>query len=228
MTRRTQIAIVDDHSLIRKGIIQVLSGRDDLAVAGEADNLSNALELFRTRHFDLAIIDLTLRESSGVQLIKETRRRFPNMRILVVSMEDEAIFKSRALKAGAHGYSEKKAPNSQFLTRIDEVLGLKEAEDPLEALVNESSDPQPLEVLSDREMEVFQAIGEGLSTRLIAERMHRSVKTVESFRARIKKKLDISDSNELMQRAVQWRCLRFGQQTGEDSTVLRIETARVA
>ena len=227
MNRCTQIAIVDDHSLIRKGIIQVLSARDDLAVAGEADTLANALELFRNQHFDLAIIDLTLRESSGVQLIKETRSRFPEMRILVISMEDEAVFKSRALRAGAHGYSEKKAPNSQFLDRIDEVLGLKISADATE---DTTAVPQSLDLLSDRELEVFQAIGEGLSTRLIAQRMHRSVKTVESFRARIKKKLSISDSNELVQRAVQWRCLTFRSEANrpEDTTDLRIDTARVA
>jgi DNA-binding NarL/FixJ family response regulator len=211
VSAKSKILIVDDHPVVREGLAMHLATQPDLEVCGEAEDLPGALTLLASVQPDVAIIDISLRNSNGIDLIRRIKDRHDAVRILVWSMYPENLYAERALRAGAQGYLNKGQATHHVLDAIRAILqgrvyisgGL--AEQFVQRMVGRRPEERSaIDSLSDRELEAFQLIGEGLTTESIAEKMHVSPKTVETFRARIKEKLGISNLTELIQRAAQW------------------------
>jgi len=208
----TRVLIVDDHPLLRKGVSQLIDQQKDLTVVGEAEDAHKAITAIETTKPDVALIDITLNGSSGIELVKDVKARFPKLKMLVLSMHDESVYAHRALRAGASGYIMKQEGVEKVLTAIRKVLRgevyLSErlGDRMLHTLVNGrgSLTSSPVEELSDRELEVFNLIGQGHGTRPIAEKLHLSIKTIESHRAHIKEKLNLQNASELVHHAIQW------------------------
>ncbi len=207
-----KIIIVDDHPLMRKGLALSLDSETDLKVVGQAADAEEGLTMLEELTPDVAIVDISLPGMSGLELIKHIQAMHPEVRSLVVSRHDEALYAERAIRAGARGYVMKLEAGDEIVKAVRRVLagGIYVSEEINERLLmglaagRDELAQSPLEVLSDRELEVFELSGRGLVTREIAERLHLSVKTVESYRARIKDKLNLKTAAELMQHAVQW------------------------
>lgn len=207
----TNILLVDDHPLMRKGLALTIESEPDLRVIGQAASAEEALDEIEKLKPDVAIVDVSLPGMSGVELIKHLQALQPNLLILVVSRHDESLYAERVVRAGARGYVMKLEADEVIVKAIRQVIsgGVYVSDDIKERLVLSMMSGQPvgqtpLELLSDRELEVFELTGQGMGTRDIAERLHLSVKTVESYRARIKSKLNLNTAAELMQHAVQW------------------------
>lgn len=207
-----QIFVVDDHPVMRRGYAYLVDNELDLEVCGEADSAREALAQIPETDPDLALVDLTLKGMGGLELIKRLQAQHPDVLILVVSMHDETLYADRALRAGARGYIMKSEVESVIIDAIRQVLEGK-------VYVSETLGTQillrytgaapgegtsPLERLSDRELEVFEAIGRGFGTREIAEKLALSPKTIDSYRSRIKDKLAIESNSILTRRAVLW------------------------
>jgi DNA-binding NarL/FixJ family response regulator len=207
-----QILVVDDHPIVRHGLRQIIDQEQDLAVCGEAEDASTALEKLESSSPDMAVVDLSLGESDGLVLIKEIQKRYSWMPILVVSMHDETLYAERVLRAGALGYVNKQEATEKMIPAIRSVLagGIFVSEEVTERMLARrvKGDPiaggSPLQLLSDRELQVFGLIGQGLTTRGIAERLGLSVKTIETYRAHIKSKLRLKHTTELLQHAFLW------------------------
>ncbi|HOX57634.1 MAG TPA: response regulator transcription factor [Candidatus Paceibacterota bacterium] len=210
--KRTQILLVDDHPIVRERLTELINHEADLAVSGEAEDRNDAIAAISARKPDLAIIDLTLKNSDGLELIKDIKSRWPNVRMLVVSMQDESLYAERVIRAGALGYITKQEATRNILVAIRRVLaGEIYLTDKVSSRIilglgkHPSPGPAtPAEVLTDREFKVFEHIGHGISTNEIAACLHIAPKTVETYRARIKEKLNLKDGNELLQRAIEW------------------------
>jgi len=210
--QKNRIFIVDDHPIVRKGLAQLINQEEDLVICGEADNAETALEALKKVKPDLAIVDISLRGIDGFELTKLIRARFDNIPVLVISMHDESLFAERALRVGARGYIMKQEAIEKMMEAIRKVLRgeLYVSERVSANIVKRFVDGKaegvssPEELLSDREMEVFQLIGQGFGTRQIADQLHVSVKTVETYRANIKEKLNLKNATELMKHAVHW------------------------
>ncbi len=208
----TKVLVVDDHPLMRKGLVMSLQAEPDLIVCGQASNAEEGLGLVEQEAPDLVIVDISLPGMSGLELIKHMHAIRPSILTLVVSRHDEALYAERAIRAGARGYVMKLEAGEVMMKAVRRVLngGIYISDEINERLLlglasgQEVLAQSPLDVLSDRELEVFELTGRGYGTRDIAERLHLSVKTVESYRARIKNKLNLSSAAELMQHAVQW------------------------
>ncbi len=208
----TRVLIVDDHPLIRERLADILNREDDLSVCAEAEDRHGALEAIRKHDPALVIIDLTLKNSDGLELIKDVRVAWPKIAVLVVSMHDESLFAERVIRAGARGYITKQEATRNILTAVRRVLSgsiyLNEraASHLLTRLagVQKPGPADPGELLADRELQVFELTGYGLNTHQIAQRLNIGSKTVETYRARIREKLNIKDANELLQRAISW------------------------
>lgn len=208
----TKVLIVDDHPVVREGLAMHLATQPDLEVCGEAEDVPGALALLATIHPDVAIIDISLKNGNGLELVRRIRDRYDAVRILVWSMYPENLYAERALRAGAQGYLNKGKATHHVLEAVRAIVQGKVyvsgdlADRLLHGVVGHKvqKDQSPIDSLSDRELEVFQRIGEGMTTEFIAEKMHVSPKTVETFRARIKEKLGVSNMTELIQRAAQW------------------------
>lgn len=207
------IVLIDDHPLMRQGLVRTIENEVDLNVVGQMDSAEDALEEIEDLDPDLAIVDISLPGMSGMELLKHLQSRAPDLKALVVSRHDETLYAERCIRAGAKGYVMKQEAGDVIVEAIRKVLNgrIFVSEEINERLLQSMAEggrerimQSPLEVLSDRELEVFELTGEGLSTREIAERLHLSVKTVESYRARIKDKLHLDSGNELMKHAVQW------------------------
>ena len=209
---RTRIFIVDDHPLMRKGLALTLGAESDFEIVGQASDAEEALDQFGDLDPDLAVVDVSLPGMNGLELIKHLLARDPDLLTLVVSRHDEALYAERAVRAGAKGYVSKLEADAQIVKAVRYILrgGIYLSEELKDRLLfgaavgRKDATQSPLEVLSDRELEVFEMTGRGLPTRDIAERLHLSVKTVESYRARIKTKLALESGTELMQHAVRW------------------------
>ena len=211
--RAARVLIVDDHPAVREGLAIRIARQADLEVCGEAADLAEALEQVTATRPDVVVIDISLKSGNGIDLIKKIKANDPSIRMLVWSMHPEALYAERALRAGALGYITKEQATDKIIEAIRRVLEGKVylseamAEHVLNRAVGRGGEPaggSPVECLSDRELEVFQLIGQGLDTQKIAENMQVSPKTVETYRARIKEKLNLNKANELIQRAVQW------------------------
>jgi len=209
---KKRIFIVDDHPIVREGLSLMMNREPDLMVCGEAEEAAAALQAITTTRPDFLIVDISLNGPDGLDLLKSIRARFPNLPVLILSMHDESIYAERALRAGAQGYIMKQEATEKVLVAVRQILSHKIyvsdriANRMLQQYVsgNQAATPSPIAILSDRELEVFRLIGEGHSTRTIADELHLSVKTVESYQAHIKEKLSLKNGRELVQRAIQW------------------------
>jgi DNA-binding NarL/FixJ family response regulator len=207
-----QILVVDDHPVMRWGYMALINQEPDLEVCGEAGNAEDALVLIDELKPSLALVDVSLDGMNGIELTKHALSKRQDLPILVVSMHDESLYGQRALRAGARGYLMKRDARRQVVEAIRKILGgafyISEALSTqiLSQYQGRASGGlgSALEVLSDRELEVFELVGRGRSTRQIAEALHISPKTVESHRNRLKEKLAIETMPELMRRAIQW------------------------
>ena len=211
--KRARILIVDDHPAVREALASRIGRQPDLEVCGEAADMSEALRLVADTQPDLVVVDISLKTDSGIDLIKRIKDRNDSVRMLVWSMHSESLYAERALRAGALGYVNKDQATDKIIDAIRRVLEGKVflsdamAEKMLHRAVGggrEDVTRSPLDALADRELEVFRLIGQGVKTTDIAERLHLSVKTVETYRDRIRQKLDLSDGTELAHYATQW------------------------
>ena len=208
---KAKVLIVDDHPVVREGLAMHLAAQPDLEVGGEAEDLPGALALLASARPDVAIIDISLKNSNGIELIRRIKEHHEAVRILVWSMYPENLYAERALRAGAQGYLNKGQATHHVLDAVRAILQGRVyvsgefTNQLLHRVVGQKPEERsPIDNLSDRELEAFQLMGEGMTTESIAEKMHVSPKTVETFRARIKEKLGISNLTELIQRAAQW------------------------
>lgn len=207
-----RIVIIDDHPAIRDGLATRISLEDDLEVCGGASDVNDGLELIGETQPDLAIVDISLKTGNGIDLIKQAKEKYPDVKMLVWSMYDESLYAERVLRAGAMGYINKENVTDTIIQAIRTILSgqvfLSEdmSAKVLQGMVTgkRQADQSPVETLSDRELETFQLMGQGLNTIDIAKRMHVSPKTVETYRTRIKEKIQVKDMAELMREATRW------------------------
>jgi len=205
------VVIVDDHPMMRAALSDMLKVKTGLKIVGEASSLAQARQVIKKTAPDIVVLDITMSDGNGLELISELKSRFPKMIFLVFSMHDENVYAVRALRAGASGYVMKTDPFETVLKAIEFILKgdiyVKEElkNDILLNLLDSGDASQsPERKLSDRELEIFRALGRGQTTRDIAERFSLSIKTIQAYRERIKAKLGVTNANELIQRAVQW------------------------
>jgi DNA-binding NarL/FixJ family response regulator len=211
-----RIVIVDDHPLFRKGLEQLIHSDGHYTICGEAANAAEAMEVIRSLHPDLAIVDLSLPGANGIELIKNVRAEFPKLIVLVLSMHEESLYAVRALRAGAQGYVMKHEAMTNVMHAIQEVISGRPYLSPAMAAQvitkfahgQAEGEPDPTERLSDRELEILELIGKGTEVRQIAKLLHLSPKTVETHRAHIKDKLMLKNSREVARFALQWLSAR--------------------
>ncbi len=209
---RSQILIVDDHPLVRERLAEIINHEKDLVVCGEAEDRHEALEIISKRRPDLVLVDLTLKSSDGLELIRDVHSRRPSLAMLVVSMHDESLYAERVLRAGARGYITKQEATRHVLQAIRRVLGgdiylHERIATQIISRITRRPAPigvTPAELLADRELQVFELIGRGFSTRQIATRLRIGIKTTETYRGRIREKLNLKDAGELLQMAISW------------------------
>jgi len=207
-----RLLIVDDHPIFRHGISQLISKLPEVTICAQAQNAQEALEAMRHHRPDVALLDVSMPGTNGIELIKLMLAEQPRLMILVVSMHDESIYALRALRAGAKGYVMKQQAMDNAIDALRKVMagGIYVSPAFSEKLVfkaiqgSESDLGSPVDKLSDRELEVLQLFGRGKSTREIAELLHLSVKTIETHRAHIKEKLGFKDAEEMVKFAVEW------------------------
>ncbi|MCU0575762.1 MAG: response regulator transcription factor [Desulfobacterota bacterium] len=209
---RRKILIVDDHPILRKGLAMVIDQEPDLVVAGEAEDVPGGLDMIEVLKPDIVIVDLSLPGVDGIELIKTMKLKYRDLPALVVSMHDETLYAERALRAGARGYIMKQEAVDKVLVAIRKVLkgeifvSDRITTKMLETLISGDAKgaSTPLDLLSNRELTVFRMIGQGLKTSQIADTLHLSVKTIESYRSHIKEKLRLHTGTDLMKYAIQW------------------------
>ena len=214
-TKKSRVFVVDDHPIVRQGLALLINRESDLMVCGEAEDAQTAVQAIATVKPDIMVVDISLNGPDGLDLLKNIRTRHPELSVL---MHDESIYAERALRAGAQGYIMKQEATEKVLVALRRILSQeiyvseRIANRMLQRYIGGSNASRPSSIadLTDRELEVFRLIGEGHSTRQIAEELHISVKTVESYQAHIKEKLALRNSRELLQSAIQWT---FGGKT---------------
>jgi DNA-binding NarL/FixJ family response regulator len=210
---KTKIYIVDDHPIMVQGLKELINNQRDMRVVGFSEDWHVALEQTKKLQPDLIMLDVTLKDVNGIEVLKNLKIHLPHVKVLMLSMHDENLYAMRALKAGAQGYIMKQEAVDKVLGAIRQVLSgevyLSDAmsKRTMFQLLGRGTTRtgSPLEDLSDRELEVFTLIGQGCTTRQIAEKLHLSIKTVETHRAHIKEKLNLKNSTELVQHAIHWR-----------------------
>lgn len=208
--RKSKVFLVDDHPIIRQGLGLLINREPDMIVCGAAEEAQSALRAIPTLQPDVLLVDISLNGPDGLDLVKTVRTRDANLPILVLSMHDESIYAERSLRAGANGYIMKQEATEKVLTAIRQILRgdvyLSErlTKRMLQQFVHGSVSPRdPLAKLSDRELEVYRLIGAGHGTRQIADELHVSTKTVETYQAHIKEKLSLRNARELVQHAIE-------------------------
>ncbi len=209
---RAKVLLVDDHAVVRFGIAQLINRQTDMVVCGEEEDASKAMSAIGKLRPDLVIADISLKDSSGLELMRNIKAQFPGVAVLVVSVHDESIYAEIAFRAGALGYLMKEEALDKILTAIRRVLtGAIYVSDTLAAKMLQQQvrgqtdiHESPVKGLSDREMEVFQLIGQWKKTREIADELHLSIKTIEYYREQIKRKLNLKNAAELTQYATSW------------------------
>ena len=209
---KKRVLLVDDHPMMRQGLAQVINQQKDLLVCCEAGDANQAVQRIALSKPDLAVVDISLQGKSGLELIKDLHALHPEVPVLVMSMHDELLYAERVLRAGARGYVMKKAGGEAVLQAIRQVLSGKiyvseqMSERVLEVFSGARSarHQSPIEMLTDREFEVFKLIGEGCITREIARRLHISPKTVDVYRQNLKEKFKLPSATSLIQHAVRW------------------------
>lgn len=209
---KSTVFIVDDHPVVRQGLALLINREPDLTVCGDAPEAGSALRLIASMHPDLVVVDISLNGPDGLDLLKDIRTLHPGLPVLILSMLDESLYAERALRAGANGYIMKQEATEKVLVAIRRILdgeiyvSDRMASHMLHRFVGGApvETHSPVTDLTDRELEVFRLIGKGQGTRQIAEQLHISIKTVESYQAHIKDKLSLKNGRELVQRAIQW------------------------
>jgi DNA-binding NarL/FixJ family response regulator len=209
---KIKVLLVDDHPILRAGLGKLINQEADMMICGEAEDGATAFDLAGTLNPDIAVIDISLKGSNGIELVKNLKARFPELPTLVLSMHDESLYAERALRAGSKGYIMKEEAIEQVLVAIRKALqgeiflSEKMKSKMLQQMASGKGKvvSSPIETLTDRELEVFRLIGEGCSTRQIAGQLHLSVRTVEAYREYIKGKLQLKNATELVQHAFHW------------------------
>jgi len=212
LDNKIRILIVDDHPIVRQGLAELVNHEDDFAVCGQAEDYHEALRAIGELNPNMAVVDISLKETSGLELIKDIHSQHPDLPVLALSMHDETLYAERALRAGAMGYIMKQEATENVIAAIRKILGGeiyvsdRMASRMVRKLVagQTVTNASSVDCLSDRELEVFRLIGKGHGTRQISERLYLSVKTIETYRAHIKDKLNLADAAELLQYAIQW------------------------
>jgi DNA-binding NarL/FixJ family response regulator len=210
--RKRRIFLVDDHPLVREGLANLINEQNDLVVCGEAEDSAGAITGIGKTRPDVALVDISLKNESGLELVKNLETQFPLVALIVLSMHDEALYAERALRAGARGYVMKRESTKSVLASIRRVLegGVYVSERVVNSMARRfSSSPKgvessPVERLSDRELEIFRLLGQGRTTAQIAEDLHLSLKTVQAYCARAKEKFGVSSLGELLRAAIRW------------------------
>lgn len=209
---KVRVLLVDDHPLLRRGLRTLIDQHPGYEVCGEAADAPRALEMLRRHLPDMAVVDITLDSTNGIELTKNLCAQKPGLQVLIMSVHEEQFYAERALRAGARGYLMKNMAGEEVFTALDRIrtgvpyVSQALREKMLHRFVNGQPDAlvSPLQMLSDREMEVFELVGEGFSTQAIATRLHLSVKTIDSYREHIKTKLNLASGSELLRHAIQW------------------------
>jgi DNA-binding NarL/FixJ family response regulator len=210
LTSKCRVFLIDDHPILRQGLALFIDREPDLMVCGEADGATSALQAIRDAIPDFIVLDISLDGPDGLDLLKVLRAEHPNLPVLILSMHDESAYAERALRAGANGYIMKQEATEKVLTAIRQILrgdvylSDRLTKRMLQQFVHGAVPPRdPLAKLSDRELEVYRLIGAGHGTRQIADELHVSTKTVESYQAHIKEKLSLRNARELVQHAIE-------------------------
>jgi len=211
-TKKCRVLLVDDHPIVRQGLALLIDREADLSVCGEAEGAHSAFHAIATLRPDIVVLDISLSGPDGLDVLKEIRMKTTNLPVLILSMHDESIYAERAMRAGANGYIMKQEATEKVLVAIrrilqgDVYLSDRLTTTMLQQYVRGASTAKssPLVNLTDRELEVFRLIGEGHGTRQIADELHLSVKTIESYQAHIKEKLALRNARELVQHAIEW------------------------
>jgi DNA-binding NarL/FixJ family response regulator len=209
---RARVLLVDDHPIVREGLARVIDQEADFTVCATAINAREAVQAVTTAKPDIAVVDVSLDGSHGIDLVKDLKTRHPALAVVMLSMHDETLYAERALRAGAKGYVMKRQPPEQLVLAMRKVLagGLSFSETVTARMLERASRsqakevPLPMERLSDRELEILERIGHGRTTRQIAEELHVSMKTVQAHREHLKEKLELPDATSLARFAVQW------------------------
>ena len=209
---KRKVLLVDDHPMMRQGLAQVINQQADLVTCGEAGDANEAMQRIAALRPDLAVLDISMEGKSGLELIKDIQAVHPEVPVLVMSMHDELLYAERVLRAGARGYVMKRAGGEAVLGAIRDVLsGKVYVSERMSAQILDrfstaraARHQSPIEMLTDREFEVFKLIGEGCTTRAIAQRLHISPKTVDVYRQHLKEKLDLPSATSMIQHAVRW------------------------
>ena len=212
-TEKKAVLVVDDHPLMRQGLALLINQQSDMQVCGEAEEGQAAMQAIAQRRPDIMILDISLNGPDGLELLKSIRASDPDLPVLILSMHDEAIYAERALRARANGYIMKQEATEKVLVAMRRILNgdLYLSDRMSNKMLQQFIGGAPsmiqsrISSLSDRELEVFCLIGEGRATREIAEKLHLSVKTVETYQAHIKEKLSLRSGRELIQHAIQWK-----------------------
>lgn len=215
---KTKILIVDDHPIFRKGLIHLINDEEDMYVSGEAEDVFSAVQEMKKNKPDMVIVDITLKDTSGIELIKYIKDHYPEIPVLVISMHEETLYAERAIKAGALGYIMKQEMTENVACAIRQVmkghlyLSERMNEKILATVFNKPKEKDsvaegildPSVFLSDRELEIFALIGKGLKRKQIAEKLNLNVNTIGTYRERIKEKLNLETSAEMTALAIQW------------------------
>jgi DNA-binding NarL/FixJ family response regulator len=210
LPKKAKVLVIDDHPIVRQGLTQLINQEPDLVVCGSAEDAGAGLRAIAANRPDIVILDISLDGPDGLSALKDIRVNDAALPVLVLSMHDESLYAERALRAGASGYIMKQEATEKVLEAIRRIRGGEVyvsdriAKRLLREIVGPSSGKPPIEALTDRELAVFRLIGKGRGTREIADELHISIKTVESYQAHIKEKLSLKNARELVQRAVEW------------------------
>jgi len=212
VARKSRVFIVDDHPLVREGLTNLINGQDDLIVCGEAKDFPQTINRIVKARPNVALIDISLENESGLELVKQLRSQFPQVALIILSMHDEGLYAERALRAGARGYVMKHETSKSVLASIRRVLrgGVYVSDRVVNRMarrLTSSREPvasSPLERLSDRELEIFRLLGQGRTTSQIAGDLNLSLKTVQAYCARAKEKFGVTSLTELLRAAIRW------------------------
>ena len=210
--RKNRVFLIDDHPLVREGLVNLINSQRDLVVCGEAEDSAGAMTGIAKTRPDVALVDISLKNESGLELVKNLESQFPLVALIVLSMHDEALYAERALRAGARGYVMKRESTKSVLASIRRVMegGVYVSEKVVNSMARRFSlspkrvESSPVERLSDRELEIFRLLGQGRTTAQIAEDLHLSLKTVQAYCARAKEKFGVTSLGELLRAAIRW------------------------
>lgn len=210
LLQKSSVFLVEDHPMFREQLVQLINKQVDMEVCGEADNGRDALPLIEAKSPNIVIVDLTLKGSSGLELVKDLKARQLDVSVLVLSMHDETLYAERVIRAGARGYITKNEPSNQVMIAVRAVLQgeiylpARIASHILESVSIGTKNESGIAQLTDRELEVFELIGRGRTTREISHSLHLGISTIDTYRARIKTKLNLDNSSQLYHEAIRW------------------------